>query len=155
MMLIISFCGSSDDQSPLPCILSSISTHNCYRPLRIMCASRMHAYGQSHCEKVTSGYDHLQSIVGTGDTKRSNRQTIMMSKEDKDMEAVEHVYMTVTRFGNVAKVLEEYCAIFSDMHSSRTKIAQKSQHLKRYIIPLIKHASSTLEDTGIVLLPIA
>jgi hypothetical protein len=119
-----------------------------------MSSSRQLSYGRSHHAKVASGYEHLQSIIGTGNTKKSDGHEVL-TKTDKEFEGTQHVYLTATRLDNAAKVLSDYCAIFSDKQSSRTKIIQKSQHLKRYIIPLLHHAADTLNDSGKVLAPIA
>ena len=119
--------------------------------------SRQLYYGRIHRDTADRGYEHLRSITDAKNTKKSSDgyTRSALTKSDAKFEATKHLYLTATRLNNAAKVLEEYCGVFSDKLASRTKIVQKSQHLKRYIVPLLTYAADTIDDMGKVLAPIA
>ncbi len=87
----------------------------------------------------------ISLIVGDTTKKTSNGDSApVMTREDSKFEATKHLYSTASRLNNTVNVLEEYCQVFSDKSSSRAKITQKSQHLKKYILPPLSHFTDTL-----------
>jgi hypothetical protein len=51
-------------------------------------------------------------------------------------------------------VLEEYIKVICNIESSCTSIVKKSQHLKKYIVPMILYAAKSLDKISKSLLPI-
>ncbi len=43
-------------------------------------------------------------------------------------------------------MLEEYIKVICNVESSRTLILKKSQHLKKYIVPMISYAAKSLDE---------
>ena len=63
--------------------------------------------------------------------------------------------MTASWLESAANFLEESIKIFCDIQSSRSSISKRSQHLKRYIVPLIWCAAESLNDISKSLAPIS
>ena len=113
-------------------VVSSITntTQGISRHSGIMSSRRQLWYGRIHRDKAAQGYAHLRCITDARDGKKSDSPPRpILTKNDTQFEATKHLYLTATRLNNAAKVSEDYCGVFSDKSSSRTKIIQKSRHL--------------------------
>jgi hypothetical protein len=116
--------------------------------------SRQLEYGQTYQGKMERGLEHLQSIVsGSGTSKSASTAPIQM-KNDTKFEAMKHLLLTALQLESTAIVLEEYIKVICNIESSCTSILKKSQHLKKYIVPMILYAAKSLDKISKSLLPI-
>jgi hypothetical protein len=115
--------------------------------------TRQLMYGQRHRGKLDRGFEELQSIMSGSGTSKATSHPIQ-TKTDSMFESTKHLLMTASRLESAAKVLGECFKIFGDNQSSRSLISKRSQHLKRYIVPLIWYAADSLNDISKKLAPI-
>ncbi len=100
------------------------------------------------------GLEHLQSIVSGSGTSKSVSTAPIQTKNDAKFEATKHLLLTVLQLESAAIVLEEYIKVICNVESSRTSIVEKSQHLKKYIVPMISYAAKSLDKISKSLLSI-
>jgi hypothetical protein len=92
-------------------------------------------------------------MLGNGTSKATSTRPIQ-TKTDTMFEATKHLLTTASRLKSGAKVMGECIKIFCDNQSSRSLISKRSQHLKRYIMPLIWYAMDSLDDISKSLAPL-
>ncbi len=96
--------------------------------------SRQLAYGHSLWGKVDSGFEHLQSIISCGSSSKFTSNSSVQTKTNVRYEAMKHLLLTALRLLSATNVLEEYIKVICSNQSSRTLIAKKSQHLKKFVL---------------------
>jgi len=100
---------------------------------------------------VGSAFEHLQSIVSScSSTKSTSNCSIQTTKFD----ATTHFLLTTSRLLSAANVLDEYVKVISSDESSHSLINKKSQHMKRYIVPMITYAANSVMEVSKSLAPI-
>ena len=110
--------------------------------------------GRIQRSTADEAYANFQSNYVTGeDGNRKNCD--IQTKADSQMEASKNLFATAARFRDAVGVMENICDELNDPNISRTRIREKARQLQKYIIPLISHASATIDDTAQVLAPIA
>ncbi len=100
------------------------------------------------------GLEHLQSIVSGSGTSKSASTAPIQTKNDTKFEATKHLLLTASRLESAAIVLEVYIKVICNVESSCTLILKKSQHLKKYIVPMILYAAKSLDKISKSLSPI-
>jgi hypothetical protein len=110
---------------------------------------------QQHRERVDKGLKDLQSIMSGGSENKSTTPRAIQTKQDKQFEETKRLLMVASRLESAANVLEDCTKIFCNKESSRFLLSKSSQHVKRYIIPLLRHAAESLNDVSTTVAPIA
>ncbi len=103
---------------------------------------------------MEQGLEHLQSIMSGSGTSKSASTAPTQTKNDTKFEATKHLLLTALQLKSAAIVLEEYIKVICNVTSSRSLILKKSQHLKKYIVPMILYAAKSLDEISKSLLPI-
>ncbi len=67
---------------------------------------------------------------------------------------MKHLLLTASQLFSAANVLEEYIKVICSNQSSCTQIAKKSQHLKKYIVPMMTYAANSVAEISKSLAPI-
>jgi hypothetical protein len=111
-------------------------------------------YGHTHRGTVERGFEDLQSIM-SGSTNKSGLTSMKKTKDDHQLEATMRLLTTASRLESAASVLEECTKIFSDNQTSKKMILNRSQQVKRYIVPLLMHAADCLREVSPTIAPIA
>jgi hypothetical protein len=124
--------------------------------LFIQCSSMSQqlAYGLFCQGKVNSGFEHLQSIISCGSSSKSTSKCSIQTKTNVRFEVTKHLLLTASRLLSVANMLEEYIKVTCSDQSSCTLIAQKSQQLKKYIVPMMTYAANSVAKISKSLAPI-
>ncbi len=112
------------------------------------------AYGRSFLGKVDSGFKHQQSIISCGSSSKSTSNCSVLTKTNVRFEAMKHLLLTALRLLSVANVLEKYIKVICSDQSSCTLITKKSQHLKKYIVPMISYAANSVAEISKSFAPI-
>jgi hypothetical protein len=116
--------------------------------------SRQLAYGRSLWGKVDSGFEHLQSIISCGSSSKSTSNCSVRTKTNVRFEAMKHLLLTALQLLSAANVLKEYIKVICSDQSSRTLIVKKSQHLKKYIVPMMTYTANSVAEISKSLAPI-
>jgi len=103
---------------------------------------------------VGSAFEHLQSIVSSRSSTKSTSNCSIQTKTDAKFDATTHLLLTASRLLSAANVLDEYVKVISSDESSRSLINKKSQHMKRYIVPMITYAANSVMEISKSLAPI-
>jgi len=103
---------------------------------------------------VDSAFEHLQSIVSSRSSTKSTSNCSIQTKTDAKIGATMHLLLTALRLSSAANVLDEYVKVISSDESSRSLINKKSQHMKRYIVPMITYAANSVMEFSKSLAPI-
>jgi hypothetical protein len=111
-------------------------------------------YGRVRGGEVDSGFEHLRSIISCGSVGKSTFNRPVKTKTDSKFEAAQHLLLTASRLLSAANVLEEYIKEISSDQSSRSLINRKTQHMKRYIVPMIAYAANSIKEISKYLAPI-
>ena len=111
-------------------------------------------YGSTHRETVERGFEDLQSIM-SGSKDKSASMSMVKTKADIQLDATMRLLTIALRLESAANVLEECTKIFCNNESSRQAISKRSQTVKRYILPLLFHASDSMKEISTTLAPIA
>ena len=101
-----------------------------------------------------SASKHLQSIVSSRSSTKSTSNCSIQTKTDAKFDATTHLLLTASRLLSAANVLDEYVKVISSDESSRSLINKKSQHMKRYIVPMITYAANSVMEISKSLAPI-
>jgi len=80
---------------------------------------------------------------------------MVKTKADIQLNATMRLLTIALRLESAANVLEECIKIFCNNESSRQAISKRSQTVKRYILPLLFHASDSMKEISTTLAPIA
>ena len=108
--------------------------------------SRQLVYGRTRGGGVGSAFEHLQSIVSSRSSTKSTSNCSIQTKTDAKFDATTHLLLTASRLLSAANVLDEYVKVISSDESSRSLINKKSQHMKRYIVPMITYAANSVME---------
>ncbi len=101
------------------------------------------------------GFEDFQSIINCGNNSMIVSTCSIQTKTDTQFEATKHLLMTMSQLESATYVLEEYTKILCNNQTSRYLTSKRSQHVKRYIIPLIWHAANSMKDISTSLAPFA
>ena len=91
-----------------------------------------------------SAFEHLQSIVSSRSSTKSTSNCSIQTKTDAKFDAITHLLLTASRLSSAANVLDEYVKVISSDESSCSLINKNSQHMKRYIVPMITYAANSV-----------
>jgi len=116
--------------------------------------SQQLAYGRTRGEGVGSAFDHLQSIVSSGSSSKLTSNCSIRTNSDAKFEATAHLLLTASWLLSADSVLDEYVKVISSDESIRSLINKKSQHMKRYIVPMITYAANSVMEISKSLAPI-
>ena len=67
---------------------------------------------------------------------------------------MKHLLLTALQLLSAANVLKEYIKVICSDQSSRTLIVKKSQHLKKYIVPMMTYTANSVAEISKSLAPI-
>ena len=116
--------------------------------------SRQLVYGRTCGGGVGSAFEHLQSIVSSHSSTKSSFNCSIQTKTGAKFDTTTHLLLTASRLLSAANVLDEYVKVISSDESSRSLINKKSQHMKRYIVPMITYAANSVMEVSKSLAPI-
>jgi hypothetical protein len=111
-------------------------------------------YGRVRGGEVDSGFKHLRLIISCGSAGKSTFNCPVKTKTDSKFEAAQHLLLTALWLLSAANVLEECIKEISSDQSSRLLINRKTQHMKRYIVPMIACAANSIKEISKDLAPI-
>ena len=116
--------------------------------------SRQLVHGRTRGGGVGSAFEHLQSIVSSCSSTKSTSNCSIQTKTDTKFDATTHLLLTASRLSSAANVLDEYLKVITSDDSSRSLIKKESQHMKRYIVPMITYAANSVMEISKSLAPI-
>ncbi len=99
-------------------------------------------------------FEHLQSVISCGSSRKSTSICSFQTKTNARFEATTHLLLNASRLLSATIVLKEYTRVICSNQSSRSLISKKSQHLKKYIVPMISYAANSLAKISNSLAPI-
>jgi hypothetical protein len=85
---------------------------------------------------------------------KSTSNCSVQTKTNVRFEATKHLLLTASWLLSAANVLEEYIKVICSNQLSQTLITKKSQHLKKYIVPMILYAANSVAEIIKSLAPI-
>jgi hypothetical protein len=103
---------------------------------------------------VDSGLELLQSIISCGSSSKSTSNCSIQTKTDVRFEATKQLFLTVMQLLSAANVFKEYIKVICSDQSSCTLIANKSQHMKKYIVPMMTYTANSVTEISKSLAPI-
>ena len=93
---------------------------------------------------MSSGFEHLQSTLSSGSSSKLMFNCSIRTKTDAKLKATRHLLLTASRLLSAANVLDEHVKVISSDESSCSLINKRSQHMKRYIVPMISYAANSV-----------
>ncbi len=104
---------------------------------------------------MDSGFEHLWAIISCGSAGKSTFNChVVKTKTDSKFEAAQHLLLTASRLSSATNVLEGYIKEINSDQSSHLLISRKTQHLKRYIVPMIAYTANSIAEISKDLVPI-